>query len=345
MDNIEEEIREEDNQSEEREKKVEFNYNKSDSSDKKRNIIVILLIIVALLIIGGILLFTLGKKDNKEKTVDKEKVSTTVKEEKEKKYYVSCDDNTALLNVRNSTSGDIIDGLSCFKEIDVLEEAGSTDTCDKWYRVSYKKRGDSYTGYVCSKYIKESTFDSSLKKSIRSSIDKANKFYEDNQTLVYCGETDGTKTVKIETDGKTFDGQYAKSKFKSLEELKKYVLTFLDESLIKVKFELGDIDNPKMYDNYFEIDGNLYCRNYSGKGWMTYYTGNYDIEIENETDDKITGRIVYEYINDEKLTDDSKCSISNLDSCPNSIFKYELGDFTIVKESGNYVIRDIDFHK
>ena len=76
---------------------------------------------------------------------------------------------------------------------------------------------------------------------------------EDNQTLVYCGETDGTKTVKIETDGKTFDGQYAKSKFKSLEELKKYVLTFLDESLIKVKFELGDIDKAKPTNSEFIV--------------------------------------------------------------------------------------------
>ena len=27
--------------------------------------------------------------------------------------YVACDGNTALLNVRNSVTGDIIDGLSC----------------------------------------------------------------------------------------------------------------------------------------------------------------------------------------------------------------------------------------
>ena len=51
------------------------------------------------------------------------------KEEKDKENqkeenigYVSCDDNTALLNVRNSTSGDIIDGLSCYKQVNIEEE-------------------------------------------------------------------------------------------------------------------------------------------------------------------------------------------------------------------------------
>ena len=34
-------------------------------------------------------------------------------------------------------------------------------------------------------------------------------------------------------------------------------------------------------DNYYEIDGNLYCRNYSNKGWLSRYTNNYNIEIDN----------------------------------------------------------------
>jgi len=34
-----------------------------------------------------------------------------------------------FLNVRNSTSGDIIDGLSCYKEVTIEEELPGTDNC------------------------------------------------------------------------------------------------------------------------------------------------------------------------------------------------------------------------
>ena len=100
-----------------------------------------------------------------------------------------------------------------------------------------------------------------------------------------------------------------------------------------------------MYDNYYEIEGNLYCRNYSGKGWMTYYTGNYDIEVESVTDSKVNLKIAYEYIDEEKLTDDTKCSISSLSSCPNSYFKYVIKEIILNKDGDNYKITKIDFHE
>ena len=40
------------------------------------------------------------------------KVNEKENQKEENIGYVSCDDNTSLLNVRNSTTGDIIDGLS-----------------------------------------------------------------------------------------------------------------------------------------------------------------------------------------------------------------------------------------
>lgn len=95
-----------------------------------------------------------------------------------------------------------------------------------------------------------------------------------------------------------------------------------------------------MYDDYYEIDGNLYCRNYSGKGWLTRYTGNYDIEIINSSDSRISGNIVYEY-----LTEESSCDVKNLSKCSNSNFKYELGKFNIDKVDNNYVVTKIDFHE
>lgn len=317
------------------------------NNDRKRNIIIIILVGVAIILIGVIVFLALGKKDTNTKD-DKEvtdKTSEVVKEETGKKVsYVSCDDNTALLNVRNSSTGDIIDGLSCYKEIEILEEVEGTDKCDKWYRVSYNKHGSSYTGYVCSKYIKDSSSDSLALKKYKSVIDKANKYYESNVLMVYCGETKGTKTVNITEDGHTFEGQYSKSEFKSIDELKKHILTFLDESLIKVKLEVADFNNPKMYDNYYEIDGNLYCRNYAGKGWITYYTGNYDIEVVSETDNKVNIKIAYEYLDEDKLDEDGKCSINNISSCSNSYFKYVIGEITLSKDNDNYIVTKMNFH-
>lgn len=322
---------------------------RGSNDDKKRNIIIIILIVVAVLLIGVIGVLALTKKDNNTDT-NKDNTSNetkeVVKEEttSKKVSYVSCDDNTSLLNVRNSSTGDIIDGLSCFKEVEVLEEIEGTDTCDKWYRVSYEKRNNSYTGYVCSKYIKDSSSDSTSIKKMKEVIDKANEYYEDNQVMVYCGDTNGTKTININEDGHTFEGQYLKSEFKSIDELKKYLLTFLDESLIKVKLEVADSSNPKMYDNYYEIDGNLYCRNYSGKGWMTFYTDNYDIEVVSETDNKVNLKIAYEYLDESKLDEDGKCSLQNISSCPNSYFKYVIGNITLSKDNGNYIVTSMNFH-
>ena len=341
-----EEIHEDTKEVEKEDDTIKFSKPRSNN-DKKRNIIIIILIAVALILIGVIVFLALSKKSgNEENNEVTDNTSEVVKEETGKKvFYVSCDDNTALLNVRNSSTGDIIDGLSCYKEIEILEEVEGTDACDKWYRVSYNKHGSSYTGYVCSKYIKESSSDSLALKKYKTVIDKVNKYYEDNQVMVYCGDTNGTKTVTVNMDGHSFDGQYLKSEFKSIDELKKHILTFLDESLIKVKLEVSDIDNPKMYDNYYEIDGNLYCRNYSGKGWITFYTDNYDIEVVSETDNKVNLKIAYEYIDEEKLDEDGKCSLVNLSSCPNSYLKYVIGEITLSKDNDNYIVTKMSFHE
>ena len=157
---------------------------RGSNDDKKRNIIIIILIVVAVLLIGVIGVLALTKKDNntdtnKDNTSNETKEVVKEEDNSKKVSYVSCDDNTSLLNVRNSSTGDIIDGLSCFKEVEVLEEIEGTDTCDKWYRVSYQKSNNSYTGYVCSKYIKDSSSDSTSIKKMKEVIEKANKYYED----------------------------------------------------------------------------------------------------------------------------------------------------------------------
>ena len=318
-----------------------------DSYRDKKVIMYVLGGIMVLLLVGAIIYLVIINKDSKNKDnkidndVTNKEDSNKVKEEDKGISYVSCDDNTSLLNVRNSTSGDIIDGLSCYKEVTIEEELPGTDNCKKWYKVSYVKRGSNYTGYACGTYIKVEDIDKNTIKTAKEVIDKANNYYENSVLKAYCGENPGeTKTIEYNENGNSFKGYYVKSEYKNLEELKKHLLTFLDESLIKTELKLSDINNKRMYDDYYEIDGNLYCRNYSGKGWLTRYTGNYDIEITNSSDSRISGNIVYEY-----LTEDSSCDVKNLSKCSNSNFKYELGKFNIDKVDNNYVVTKIDFHE
>ncbi len=320
--------------------------NRSNNDNKKKLIIYISLGVLLLTIISiTIYLVTSGKKDNSDKEKEHEVVNKEEQKEDEKEdestAYVSCDDNTSLLNVRNSPTGDIIDGLSCFKEITIAEELEETENCKKWYKINYTKRGSNYTGYACGTYINKVGTVTKDKELVKELIDKANDYYENNVLKSYCGKSIGeTKNIEYKEGDNSFTGYYVKSQYKTLSELKDYLLTFLDESLISPELKLSDINNKKMYDDYYEIDGNLYCRNYSGKGWLTRYTGNYDIEISNISSNKITGRISYEY-----LTEESTCDIKNLSKCTNSNFKYKLGDFTIKQVNNGHIITDIDFHE
>ncbi len=315
--------------------KLKLNRNRSD--DKKKIIMYVILGILMVVVATLIVLLVMNKKpDDKDDkntgndVVDKDAVDVT-KEEDNKLGYVSCDDNTALLNVRNSTSGSIIDGLSCYKEVTIEEELEKTDACDKWYKISYTKNGSSYTGYACGTYIKRLEVSSDVIKKAKDTIGKAINYYMGNRFNVYCGKTSTSKTVDF---GNNATGKYLKSEYKSIEELKSYVLSFLDDSLIKIKIELSDIDNPKYYDNYYEIDGNLYCRGYSATDDMSYFTGNYDIEVTNVNDSKINVNIAYEY-----LDKNSDCDMDELSKCGKGNFVYDIGKITIE----NNIITKMDF--
>ena len=52
---------------------------------------------------------------------------------------------------------------------------------------------------------------------------------------------------------------------KETKDIVKLIAGIQIESLIKTELKLSDINNKRLYDDYYEIDGNLYCRNYSGK--------------------------------------------------------------------------------
>jgi len=332
-----EEDREEDNI------KRKLNRNRDADKRNKTIIYIVIAVLVVALLTAVIYIITndrtaennidnnnnINETDNNNQNED-EPVSNT---ENSNIGYVSCDDNTALLNVRNSTTGNIIDGLSCYKEVTIEEELEGTDTCDNWYKISYTKNGNNYTGYSCGTYIKKLEVSQNIMENTKDLINKANNYYENSVLTAYCGSSSSSKEIAFEDN---MTGEYVKSEYKTIEDLKKYILSFLDEDLLISKLEISDINNPKIYDNYYEIDGNLYCRNYSGKGWLTYYTGNYDIEITNVTENKITANIAYEY-----LAEDSKCDLDNLSNCSKSNLIYEIGKVIIE----NNIITKIDFHK
>lgn len=322
-----------------------INYKRSND-DKKKIIIFVVIGIILLVAVGVTIYLLTNNKNNDDKENNNSNEVTDNQDDKDKDTisdnkrvgYVSCDEDAGQLNVRNSTTGDIVDGLSCFKTLTIEEELDGTENCSKWYKVSYEKHGSNYTGYTCAKYIKEEKMDTDALKIVKDLFEKANDYYEGSRLFAYCGKTKGTKEIHFDTEN--MDGEYLKSEFKTIDELKKYLTSFMDESLIDTKLELSDYDNPKYYDSYYEIDGALYCRNYAGKGWMTYYTDNYDIEIVSKTDSKITANIAYEY-----LKEGSSCDMKKLASCSSSNFEYKLGKIIIEKQNDNYIITKLDFHE
>lgn len=323
------------------ENNIKHKLNNNKDEDKKRKIVMYIIIGMLSILLIVLLVYIFLDNDKRDNNIDNNndevvngEIDNPSDDTNENNLgYVSCDDNTALLNVRNGANGNIIDGLSCYKEVTIEEEIDGNDTCSKWYKISYIKNGSNYTGYSCSKYINKLEVSETILNNTKSLINKANDYYDNNILKAYCGKTNGIKTVEFSNN---MTGEYVKSEYKNIDELNNYLLSFLDKNLIGTKLELSDINNPKYNDNYYEIEGSLYCRNYSNKGWMSRYTNNYNIEIANVTDNKINVNIAYEYIDE-----DSDCDIKDLSKCSKSDFVYELGKITIE----NNIITKMNFHK
>lgn len=322
-------------------KNMGFNHR---GNDKRKILLYIGLGLVVVIIICFIVYLMMNKRDIDSGDKIKEEVVDKGDSVIDNMGYVSCDDNTSLLNVRNSTSGDIIDGLSCYHVVTIEEEAGKTDNCDMWYKVSYKKRDNSYTGYVCSKYIKKIDVSSGIYDGVKGVIDKAIDYYDNNRIMPYCGDSSSSKKVKFKEGNGNFEGEYLESEFKDLDELKDYLLGFMDSSLISTDLKLSDYNNPKMYDDYYMIDGRLYCRGYTGKGYRELYTGYYDFEIVNVSDSRIDVNIAYEYITEStSQKEGNQCTVDNLSKCNNSDFEYKMGKVVINIKDSNYIISKMDF--
>ena len=177
--------------------------NNNNRRENNNKIIIIILAIVVVLLTAFVI-YTLLIKDrntittSKEKNEDGTKENIIIEEENDNTGYVMCDTNTSSLNVRNSIDGDIIDSLSCFKEVIIEEIAGESENCKKWYKIGYTKKGSNYTGYACGTYIKDVTTKSSTIKAVKEVIEKANNYYEKVLLLPWCGKTSDSKKITIE---------------------------------------------------------------------------------------------------------------------------------------------------
>ena len=211
----------------------------SNNNDKKKIIMYVVGGFIALLLVGAIIYLVIINKDSDNNDNRNDKNNDVVEDNKDNKEdsaisYVACDGNTALLNVRNSVTGDIIDGLSCYQEVKIEEELEGNDACDKWYKISYKKRDNNYTGYACGTYIKKSNVKESTISKVKEIIDKANEYYEKTMVMPYCGNTTDVKDITFKNDdGSTFTGEYVKSEYKNIDEIKSYLATFASSSLFK----------------------------------------------------------------------------------------------------------------
>ena len=87
--------------------------NHRGNKDKNKKIIYILLFLAIIIIISLIVYLMINKRNNlveDNKPIENKEEKDKENQKEENIGYVSCDDNTSLLNVRNSTTGDIIDG-------------------------------------------------------------------------------------------------------------------------------------------------------------------------------------------------------------------------------------------
>ena len=113
---------------------------------------------------------------------------------------------------------------------------------------------------------------------------KATEAYEVWELLPYCGSfNQSLDRETIELDDAAMDkGTYYYSGFSTLNDLKNELRTYLSEEIINSKITKEAITDTSLlkdiaYNDYVELNGKLYCRNFSGKGWISRYLNDYEI--------------------------------------------------------------------
>ena len=179
--------------------------------------------------------------------------------------------------------------------------------------------------------------------------DKATKVFETWQLLPYCGErpTDG-KILSFKSGSIMYE-----TNFKNLDELKKYLASFLSDKIINSRIneqpitDVSILDNPeKAYTNYLITDGKLYCRSNTGKGWLSRYLNSYDMQVDTIKDDIVKFDVKIANVNEKvALQSDSKCTYgSKISDCTDEQIEYVNTKFIIKKVNNNWVVTDYTLH-
>ena len=178
--------------------------------------------------------------------------------------------------------------------------------------------------------------------------DKATDIYETWLFYPWCGYSDADiYNQSVHDFGGTYGNGFYKSPYNDLEELKEELRNYFSEDIINSKINGiividWDLKNIDTYVNYVIKDNEMYCRSYSGKGWVTGYY-DYDMIIDSIEDNKIVYNIKSKYI---LLNPSSNCMLENINACNENDFEYKYTKFVIEKnDSGNWVVTDYTLHE
>lgn len=193
--------------------------------------------------------------------------------------------------------------------------------------------------------------------------DKATEIYSVWVLRPYCGvatsDIQNQELVKLGDSGYG-NGNYYKSNFSSLDSLKDYLKQWLSGEIVNDKVRKSYEWNDKTYYDYVEDtsllysgddytyvdyvlkDGSLYCRFDVGKGWLSLYQDEYDIEVDSIENNKITYTITSTYVKNN-----AKCNLGTLGTkdCTEADYEYVDTSFVIERNSkGNFVVAEFTLH-
>lgn len=190
--------------------------------------------------------------------------------------------------------------------------------------------------------------------------DKVTEIYEVSLLTPYCGKSKDVviseNDIEILGNSAYGNGNYFRTTFSSLDDLKKYLTSWLSDDLINNLVVKTKNVNDKKYYKYVEDlsllnseeeqysyvdyvlkDNTLYCRLDTGKDYFTQYDDEYKIKVSNILEDRIEYIITSTYI---KTSDNISTSLDNE-------VKKEYKDTTFIIEkntSGNFVVVNYTLH-
>lgn len=197
--------------------------------------------------------------------------------------------------------------------------------------------------------------------------DKATEIYSTWVLRPYCGYNSiEIEQVEAEELGNSDigNGRYYKSDFRTLNELKDYLMTYLSKEIVDAKVYESSEWNGEIYYNYVTDisllstndthygyidyvlkDDSIYCRLDTGKGWLSYYLGIYEISPKTIEEDRIVYEILSLYA---KEIASEKCQNAvwdgNLDYCKDDEIEKRTTQFIIEKTNNNWVVTSYILH-